>query len=794
MLLLLGCMSLSYAQTVPSFTLQPVPQQAQAGHTIRLTASATPANSSLQWYHDDTLIPGGTGSVFLINNSQAEDTGRYTVCARLGNNASWSQEVFVSVLIPIPSPGILDHHFFTSQLSGDAIHAVLPLPDGRIAIGGEFSLSPQIRNIAILLADGSPDPNFTPTASPDGVVWALTVSQNRLIAAGDFTTVNGTNCSGIAALDLETGALSSGWDHSLGFVPGGIPVPRILTLVEAPNGKILAGGTFTRWRMPNGSSYSSPHLTRLNTNGTPDQTFATPAVSGEVRSIAMLDDGSIALGGSFILPYKRFCVLQENGQPHPNFALSNEPNLRVRSVLKLPDGSILIAGQFTNIGTRIARFTSTGTQLQQLNIAPNNTVNAMHTDVFGGVLLGGVFRTVSDIPMRYIARLNPDLTLDQTYRVDGLDDEISAIATTSDRILIAGDFQTPHPCLARLLATSDQPAGDIQLVISPSSLAATAGQPLDINVSTSPVRTGQTYIWTKNNQTIPNADTSSFRIDRPNQEDTGVYSVRVSDDLGTATSPPLGIKISPQLPGNPPHYRYRGIPAELAPNVETATSIFVSDTFQIQNIRVSVDLLHWQTRDLQLRLVSPAGVSVKLFNDDNNNSRKNGRNLTLTTFDDEAGGDLSVEDAQPPFTGTFRPIQLLSNFDSQTSTGLWSLRVNNQGPLVGALIDWALELWATPLPVTYPNFHAALNLPAGSKSRVAYALSQSGQFAVSHWRWSAPADCDYIYETFTPIGWQTVSPQNTTITRYPNSREFRQVRFPKSTNWGLFRLKAEFTD
>jgi uncharacterized delta-60 repeat protein len=105
--------------------------------------------------------------------------------------------------------GTLDHTFDpgtgigtgTDELSN--VNGILVQPDGRILIGGWFStFNGTVRNgIARLNADGSLDTSFNPGAGADGVVRAIALqADGKMLIGGDFTTVNGVPCRGVARL------------------------------------------------------------------------------------------------------------------------------------------------------------------------------------------------------------------------------------------------------------------------------------------------------------------------------------------------------------------------------------------------------------------------------------------------------------------------------------------------------------------------------------------------------------------------------------------------------------------
>jgi len=102
--------------------------------------------------------------------------------------------------------------------------------------------------------------------------------------------------------------------------------------------------------------------------------------------------------------------------------------------------------------------------------------------------------------------------------------------------------------------------------------------------------------------------------------------------------------------------------------------IEIPDHFPIADLDVCISVTHSKVFDLQLFLQSPTGTRLCL-NMYNLNEYFDGENYTQTIFDDEA--ELSIEQAQPPFTGRFRPEpgNALSIFDGLDAYGSWRLQI-----------------------------------------------------------------------------------------------------------------------
>jgi subtilisin-like proprotein convertase family protein len=104
--------------------------------------------------------------------------------------------------------------------------------------------------------------------------------------------------------------------------------------------------------------------------------------------------------------------------------------------------------------------------------------------------------------------------------------------------------------------------------------------------------------------------------------------------------------------------------------------IEIPDHFPIADLDVCITITHSSVFDLQLFLQSPTGTRLCL-NMYNLTEYFDGENYTQTIFDDES--ELSIEQAQPPFTGRFRPEpgNALSIFDGLDTYGSWRLQIND---------------------------------------------------------------------------------------------------------------------
>jgi subtilisin-like proprotein convertase family protein len=130
----------------------------------------------------------------------------------------------------------------------------------------------------------------------------------------------------------------------------------------------------------------------------------------------------------------------------------------------------------------------------------------------------------------------------------------------------------------------------------------------------------------------------------------------------------------------------QAIPERIYGNSTLINSISIGAEGKIQDMNVMVTLTHSNTMDLCLYLISPGGLKIDL-------SSRNGDtydNYTNTLFDDEAG--TYIQQNKPPFTGSFKPEQPLSELDDSLLSGEWKLKIVNHAGTIGTLRHWCIEV------------------------------------------------------------------------------------------------------
>ncbi|MBN2147831.1 MAG: putative Ig domain-containing protein [Anaerolineales bacterium] len=185
--------------------------------------------------------------------------------------------------------GSLDPTFDPGSGTNLAVHAVALQPDGKILIGGDFTTyngSP-VPRLARLNTDGSLDTSFDPGEGPNGSVAAIVIQPDgKILIGGDFTLVDGILRRRVARLESH-GTVDALYDSSSG------PNALVSTLALQADGKLLLGGLFTEIE-----GDTRNHIARLDIDGLLDQNFAAGSVDyGVISAIAVQPDGRIVIAG-----------------------------------------------------------------------------------------------------------------------------------------------------------------------------------------------------------------------------------------------------------------------------------------------------------------------------------------------------------------------------------------------------------------------------------------------------------------------------------------------------------------
>ena len=389
----------------------------------------------------------GTASVqFATTNGTAFAGTNYTLTS--GTLTFVPGQLAASTNVPVLNDGVVDPNpfFFTVSLFNPGSGASLGYP----TMVTNYIVDSQTNNVP----PGNGDTTFNTGTGMNADVQALALQSNgKIIAGGNFTTVNGVPENYLARLNADGTLDKNGFLNNLAGANG-----YVYALAVQTDNQILVGGDFTSF-----NGFVRNRISRVNTDGSTDTSFNPGAgVDNSVYDIAeTFVNGArkIYLGGAFStmngVSHPALVRLNSNGTVDGGFSPGAGPNSAVYVVVAYPTnsafaGKLLVGGAFTNINNfavgHVARLNANGSMDTNfdLNLNANGAVRAIAIQNDGRVLIGGDFTSVNGVALNHIARLNTDGTVDTGFTTavgSGVNGTVNAIALQANgRIVVAGQF------------------------------------------------------------------------------------------------------------------------------------------------------------------------------------------------------------------------------------------------------------------------------------------------------------------------------------------------------------------
>jgi uncharacterized delta-60 repeat protein len=345
------------------------------------------------------------------------------------------------------------------------IRFILPLAEGKSIVGGEFTTWDGLERagLAQLNSDDSLDIDFVPELEPATVVQCGAVDSNgRIYVGGAIREMKGLALQGIARL-TPTGALDRSFQVHLGLnaiVSSILPQSNDSVLIAGIVDGFGPGG----YRQSGGAVINSPR-----------SFFVPPDIfnsfRGSARRALLQYDGCWLLAGATgTNTSDRVARFFPDDSLDANFLSSAVGSKSIADMALQDNGKTLIAGSFTSIHTEnrryVARLNPDGTLDHGFDpgTGPDGPVSAVASCLDGKVLIGGRFIEVTGVPRPRIARLKMNGALDEDFNPGaGFDGEVLTIAIAPNGdALIGGAFRTYNgvaaPYFHRLprLAASDR--------------------------------------------------------------------------------------------------------------------------------------------------------------------------------------------------------------------------------------------------------------------------------------------------------------------------------------------------
>jgi uncharacterized delta-60 repeat protein len=331
----------------------------------------------------------------------------------------------------------------------EGVHVIVPLADGRILLGGDFSTYNGILrpNLVLLRPNGSLDPGIHLPGGVSGrdepaIRSAGFQSDGKIIISGNFDRINGVASPPIARLHPD-GTPDTAWSPHLRRISGGVtrsivlPDGRILvrsfTAMERLNVDGSADTTFNialdgfglngvslqsdgrillaRTLFPPAGDVSWQKVVRLNPDGSFDSTFDPPEFEGGVSGAEQMPDGRIVVFGGFTAIDGRarpgLALLHSDGRLDTTARFASQPGY-VQRALPLSDGGIVaytLRESLLPNGREVTLFTEPprGQRLQgrpwraEFTVYPNGAVIDIAEDSRGRILIAGEFWAINGI-------------------------------------------------------------------------------------------------------------------------------------------------------------------------------------------------------------------------------------------------------------------------------------------------------------------------------------------------------------------------------------------------------------
>jgi len=358
---------------------------------------------------------------------------------------------------------------FAPDVDG-VVNAVVIQPDGKVLLGGQFSSVDGFprANVARLNPDGSVDASFDPACN--GPVRAIALQRDgRIVLGGDFTSLQ-PRVTGAAVTRNRLARLNADGTPDVGFAPSlaGPLQPQVHTVLVQPDGRIVAGGTFTTVQAPGAAAaVTRNYLARFNADGSLDAAF-NPSPNGIVLGLALHVDNRLVVAGGFTtfapggagaaVTRNRLARLNADGSLDGGF--NPNANNVVNGVAVQRDGKVLLVGGFTALQPsgaesplplqRFARLKVDGSVDGDFYPRVNGPAGFVTVQGDGMIVVAGAFTSVwgkgaASVVRAFVARFLPDGSVDTAF-APSLNGTVNAVAVQADgKAVLGGVFTRATP-------------------------------------------------------------------------------------------------------------------------------------------------------------------------------------------------------------------------------------------------------------------------------------------------------------------------------------------------------------
>ncbi len=322
-----------FAVTVaPSLVSTPTDQLVAVGGTIILQVVADGSGPlGYQWYKDGTLIPGATSATYSLANATTSSAGDYRVDVSNDHGTTPSTDIGVSVI----EVGVTATE--TTPAVGDAVS---------LSFQGNEALSYEWRHNGVVLAGESGSTlSLSVLSRSDRGLYNLVASY-----AEGSVDVPGV------WLEVVPAEVENNFETSASFAPRfeDERTGDIRAVIELSDGGFLVGGDFHRW-----GDVTRDYLVRLESDGSVDESWSPPEVTGPVETLAIDTAGKIWVGGEFgFVEGERsggLFRLTSDLDVDASFRVGIGFNGPVLALLAESDGAMLVGGEFNTYQSDLVR-------------------------------------------------------------------------------------------------------------------------------------------------------------------------------------------------------------------------------------------------------------------------------------------------------------------------------------------------------------------------------------------------------------------------------------------------------
>jgi len=365
-----------------------------------------------------------TGANGPINAIAIQNDGKLIVAGGFSEFNSYLSPGIVRLNVNGTVDSSFLSNFYTKGGTVTTINDILIQPDGKILVIGGFLYVDNLytaKSYLRLNTDGTFDDTFVITTSSNFDI------RNTISLQTDGKLLIGGSA---AASNPKIKRLNSDGSLDSGFITGTSFNSGVYKIQLQSDGKILVGGGFTSY---NGIAKSG--ITRLNSNGVFDTTFAGTGATGRINAITLQNDGKILIGGAFTsyngVAANSIIRINNDGSKDNTFITSIVAN--VVSINIQSDGKIIVVADISTGSikkSKIVRLNIDGTIDNSFNsyevlsegspsssTVHNFTINTSILDANGKLLIGGDFTSYNTTGRNRLARLNAANAL-STYETE----------------------------------------------------------------------------------------------------------------------------------------------------------------------------------------------------------------------------------------------------------------------------------------------------------------------------------------------------------------------------------------